>query len=87
MTDLNELSEFEKNLKQMIEEREKFVPTYFPTRPDGTRMIIPEHGQPYKNEMMTYMAVREHGQPYTSGMVTRMAVREHGQPYDNCSIN
>ena len=62
MTDLNELKEFEENLKKMVEERNKpIVPRLpLPTTSD-TFMAVPEHG--YKTSR-TRMAIKEHGQPH-----------------------
>lgn len=67
MTDLNELTEFEKQLKYLIESRETFQPIY---GPESRQKDI---------DYKTYMAVKEHGKSYMS--VTRMAIKEHGQPY------
>ena len=94
MADLNELSKFEKDLKNLIESRNNLTPHYMDvnriTRELGeqTLMVIGEHGQPYKiNKELpsTRMCVGEHGQPYKTpriGAVTSyMVVREHGQPF------
>ena len=73
MADLNELSKFEKDLKNLIESRNNLTPHYMDvnriTRELGeqTRMCIGEHGQPYKiNKELpsTRMCIGEHGQPY-----------------------
>ena len=86
MADLNELSQFEKDLKALIESRGGFQPlSEAPVRsqrmPTGsvpkTFMMVSEHGQPY-SMFSTNMAVREHGRPYAQ---TKMKSREHGQPY------
>jgi len=90
MADLNELSRFEKDLKNLIESRNTFQPTYTThsmkkRHPALTLMDVNEHGQPYKTPSvgdMTFMAAEEHGQPYkTPTMITRMAIREHGQQH------
>lgn len=54
-----------------------------------TKMVVPEHGQPYKklDPPITLMVVPEHGQSYKTLdpaiFYTRMAIKEHGQPYKN----
>jgi hypothetical protein len=91
MTDLNELSQFEKDLKSLIDNRNSLKPRYDvcskTTRPEDmlTFMLANEHGQPYDKTMRPQykqMSINEHGQPYKPSLhATRMAVREHGQPY------
>ena len=93
MADLNELSKFEKDLKDLIESRNAFQPNYNPPEnykptprtTDQTFMMVWEHGQPYTSH-------REHKFPshptYSSEELERlgrmgmfMGAREHGQPY------
>lgn len=70
MSDLNELSELDKRLKDMINKRNNFVPQYVTNPKDN-------------NINQTYMAVEEHGRPHISQSkyITRMAIQEHGQPH------
>ena len=90
MSDLNELAKFEADLKNLIEIRNNFKPTYTESynrdelnkienemhSQQLTLMCIPEHGK------TTRMVVPEHGQPYNfNNVVTYMGVPEHGQPY------
>ena len=99
MADLNELSQFEKDLKALIESRGGFTQPVKEepirsarvsgrTEPPKTFMMVWEHGQPYRQpdrpSGYSRMAVREHGQPYA---LTNMAVREHGQPYCRTSTD
>ena len=93
MADLNELSQFEKDLKNLIEARNAYQPNYNPPEnykptpraTDQTYMVISEHGQPYSSH-------REHKFPsyptYSSEEIKRlgrmgmfMGAVEHGQPY------
>lgn len=93
MADLNELSQFEKDLKHLIETRNAYQPNYNPPEnykptpraTDQTYMVISEHGQPYSSH-------REHKFPshptYSSEEMKRlgrmgmfMGAVEHGQPY------
>ncbi len=92
MADLNDLKQFEDDLKKRIGAKQTSV-TQYPSTASSmhqTLMGIEEHGQPFQSRggnnpisMQTYMAVREHGQPYKGTMTTRMAIGEHGQPYKN----
>lgn len=99
MADLNELSQFEKDLKNLIESREIFQPTYAPSSSyksstDATYMVASEHGQPYRNHItdMTFMVATEHGQPYRTPRVPShvpgmyMGSYEHGQQYKTPSM-
>ena len=93
MADLNELSQFEKDLKHLIETRNAYQPNYNPPEnykptpraTDQTYMMVWEHGQPYSSH-------REHKFPshptYSSEEMERlgrmgmfMGAVEHGQPY------
>lgn len=93
MADLNELSQFEKDLKHLIETRNAYQPNYNPPEnykptpkaTDQTYMMVWEHGQPYSSH-------REHKFPshptYSSEEIERlgrmgmfMGAVEHGQPY------
>ncbi len=93
MADLNELSQFEKDLKHLIETRNAYQPNYNPPEnykptpraTDQTYMMIWEHGQPYSSH-------REHKFPshptYSPEEMERlgrmgmfMGAVEHGQPY------
>ena len=77
MADLNELSEFEKNLRNLIDSRNGFDNslslknqmkegfTKTPRNPmTQTYMMIEEHGQPFRQKPKTLMMIMEHGQPY-----------------------
>jgi len=98
MADLNELSQFEKDLKALIESRGGFTQ---PVKEEPIRsarvsgrtepmtlMMVSEHGRPF--DTSTYMMVWEHGQPYRQPDrpfgYSRMAVREHGQPYASTNM-
>lgn len=108
MADLNELSQFEKDLKNLIEIRNGLKPEYTYTPPPisprtkqrfeereykrlyagakmGMFMGIPEHGQPYKTEIVSHMCVPEHGNPYDWDGQTLMCVPEHGKPFKSFS--
>lgn len=85
MTDLNELSQFEKDLKNLIESRNTFQPTYASgssqkSNSSMTCAIESEADKLYNECNMTLMGAIEHGQPYN--MMTRMGTIEHGQPYN-----
>lgn len=77
MADLNELSEFEKNLRSLIESRNGF---------DNSLSLKNQMQEgftktPRNPEMQTFMVVKEHGQPFRQKPQTLMMVMEHGQPY------
>ena len=91
MADLNELSEFEKNLRSLIESRNGFdnslslknqMQEGFTKTPRNqaiqTYMMVEEHGKPF----ITRMVIPEHGQPFRQKPQTLMMVMEHGQPYN-----
>jgi hypothetical protein len=93
MADLNELSKLEQELKRRINQRNEedknnnhFIEaTEQIKRTTQTFMIVREHGQPYKEDIMlqTRMNVKEHGQPYKEDIIdiSSMVIKEHGQPY------
>ncbi len=85
MTDLNELSQFEKDLKALIESRESFQPVYVSpvySSNKSTSISVNKSEHECDTPPRTYMTIREHGQPYKSNhVITRMAIGEHGQPY------
>lgn len=85
MADLNELSQFEKDLKNLIESRNTFQPTYASgssqkSNSSMTCAIESEVDKLYNECNMTLMGAIEHGHPYN--MMTRMGTIEHGQPYN-----
>jgi hypothetical protein len=82
MADLNELTQFEKDLKARIQERNSFKPNYNYDNLDK----LEEQSKQLDGSAMTYMMVKEHGKPYKTlrpfqGLVFKMGIREHGQPY------
>jgi hypothetical protein len=89
MTDLKELSQFEKDLKNLIDSRSNFKPYY---------MNINDHAKPIEwseqekkrlhemGKLGMFMGIPEHGRPHSrlyipENVVSFMAVGEHGQPY------
>jgi hypothetical protein len=79
MADLNEVAQFEQDLKKLIDERNNFVPNYdyksshtLREQKNQTKKPVSEEGV-YKNEWYKF--------DENNGMVAKMIVREHGQPY------
>lgn len=82
MADLNELTQFEKDLKARIQERNGFKPNYNYDNFDK----LEEQSKQLAGSAMTYMMVKEHGKPYKTlrpfpNLVLKMCIGEHGQPY------
>ena len=76
MTDLNELSQFEKDLKNLIDNRNNFKPEYVDINAHTKQMNMSEKGLNPLDEIGKH-GIRDRGRP----IVTRMAVEEHGKPY------
>ena len=91
MADLNELSQFERDLKNLIESRNTFQPNYSSSTSqrrdqvdvNETFMIVEEHGQPYRTprspNYVKKMTDWDQEQPYI--VSTNMAIGEHGRPF------
>ena len=84
MADLNELSEFEKQLKNLIENRNNFKPEYVDINAPPKPKVWSEQEKKYMDKMAKmgmFMGIPEHGRPYRSEDATYMLVPEHGQPF------
>lgn len=83
MADLNELEEFEKNLKDMICSRNNFQPTYahrepisFDNKYNNNYAMCQEKLQP---SIRTLMSINEHGRPFDSNkyLTFNSEVKDH----------
>jgi hypothetical protein len=98
MADLNELSEIEKQLKKLVEERQSHdkiwregglvkVDSELDNQYDRRRNIE-EAAKMMMSETATFMAVAEHGKPFKKDYMKDykpgmfMGVPEHGRPFD-----
>jgi hypothetical protein len=87
MSDLNEVTRLENDLKKLIEDRNNFKPQYNEPYYDDWDEIQKKAEIISKNAP-TFMHVKEHGQPYKTTFMeniiaTLMCVKEHGQPQNS----
>ncbi len=96
MADLRELEQFERDLKNLVHNRNPYQqqdysqPSYFQqnyfqsdyAEINNPGQLLPKQKPKPEPNIMTFMMAEEHGQPFKRPeMLTYMMVGEHGQPY------